>query len=182
MPGPPPINRSSSRKSKRHSLSDGAREKLIDLLGLDPSVNTDEQVKATRAIKQVEEILGLYEQHLEDFEILASTKARGRPRKEVFQKVVGELRRTFRQECSKVENTREIRGAISSLSPAENDEQEFIRLALIEARIAHPKKIRRTYNKQGTPLAERNKVIKNIEAEANRRAKNSPSSEDAPEK
>jgi hypothetical protein len=128
----------------------------------------------------VQEVLRLYDQNLEDFESLPGTKVRGRPKKEVFQKVVGELRRTFRQYYGKVENKREIRGAISGLSPAENDEQEFIKLALIDAKIRHPKKIRRTYNKQGTPLADRNKVIKSIEAEANRRAKNFPSPEDAP--
>ena len=173
-----------SRKPKSHCLSDSQREKLIDLLGLDPSVNPDEREKATLAITQVEDILGLYEQHLEDYESLRGAKARGRPKKEVLQKTIGELRRTFRQYYGEVDNTRDTRGATSSLSPAENDEREFIHFALEYAGIPHPslKKIRRSYHKQGTPLADRNKVIEKIEAEAERRAKNFPRAEGIPEK
>ncbi len=184
MPRPPPRTRSTSRKRKRHCLSDGAREKLIDLLGLDPSVNPDEREKATRAITQVEGILGLYEQHLEDYKSLRVAKARGRPKKEVLQNTIGELRRTFRQNYGEVDNKRTTRGAVSNVSRAENDEREFIRFALKGAGIRHPhrKKIRRSYNKQGTPLADRNKVIERIEAEAERRAKNSSRAEGIPEK
>jgi len=157
---------------------------LISLLGLDPTVRPDEQEKATRAMTQVEGVLGLYEQHLEDLKSLIGTKARGRPKKEVLQKAIGELRRTFRQYYGEVDNTRNTRGAMSSLSPAESDEREFIHLALKSAGIQHPnrKKIRRSYNKQGTPLADRNKVIEKIEAEAERRGKNSPRAKGIPEK
>ncbi len=184
MPRPPPKTGSASCDAQHHRLSDGARETLIDLLGLDPSVNPDEQEKATRAITQVEEVLGLYEQHLEDFESLPGAKARGRPKKEVLQNTIGELRRTFRQNYGEVDNKRTTRGAVSNVSRAENDEREFIRFALKGAGISHPhrEKIRRSYNKQGTPLADRNKVIEKIEAEAERRAKYSPRAEGIPEK
>ena len=122
MPRPPPRTRSTNRQPERHRLSDGAREKLIDLLGLDPSVNPDEQEKAYRAMTQVEAVLGLYERHLEDFESLLGSKAQGRPKNEVLQKAIGELRRTFRQYYGEIDNKRKITGAIVSLSPAENDE------------------------------------------------------------
>ncbi|MCH9027047.1 MAG: hypothetical protein IIA05_08035 [Proteobacteria bacterium] len=167
---------------KRHCLSEDTREKLIDLLGLDPSVNLNDQEKAARAITQVEEVLGHYKQHLKDLQSLPRARARGRPKKEVLQKVIGELRRTFRQHVSEIDNIRKITGAISNLSPAENEEREFIHFALKDANIRHPnrKKIRRSYNKQGTPLADRNKVIEKIEAEAERRAKNSSKTEMCP--
>lgn len=112
----------------------------------------------------------------------SSKNHKGRPKAEVFAIVVGQIRRVFRQYYGEVENTRKIRGAMRSLSQAENDEQEFIKFALEDAKIPHPKKIRRVYDRIGTPLADRNEAIKKIEAEAERRRRNLQSSEDAPEK
>ena len=179
-----PKTGAANKKPRFDSLREEDRETLINFLGLDPSVNPNEQEKATQAMIRVEQILRLYWRNLESFESLPGTKPKGRPKQEVFQKAIGELRRTFRQYSDQIDNKRKITGAISKLSPAENDEKEFVHLALEKAGTHPPdlKKIRRSYHKQGTPLADRNKVIKNIEEEAERRAKKSTAKEDKTKK
>lgn len=185
MSKPPRKSEAENKKPHFNSLSEETNETLIDLLDLDPSVNPDEQEKATQALIQVTEVLRGYWRNLEGFESLPGRKSRGRPKQEVLQKAIGDLRRTFRQFSGKIDNRRKTTGAVISLSRSESEEREFIHLALKNADIPHPslKKLRRSYHKQGTPLADRNKVIKNIEEEAERRrAKRSTSKGDESKK
>jgi hypothetical protein len=171
VPKPPRETETENNKPQFHSLSEETRESLVNKLGLDPSVNPEDQENAARAIIQTEQILRLYWRNLENFESLPGSRKRGRPKQEVFQKTLGDLRRTFKQYSVQIDNKRKIEGPIVKLSPAESEEREFIHLALKDADIPHPtlEKLRRSYHRQGTPLADRNQVIKNIEEEAERR-------------
>ncbi len=60
MPRPPPRTGSANWKAEHHRLSGGARENLIDALGLDPTVNPDQVESANQALAEVEKWLGFY--------------------------------------------------------------------------------------------------------------------------
>ena len=60
MPRPPPRTGPATWKAEHHRLSDDAREKLINALGFDPTVNPDEMETADQALAEVEKSLGFY--------------------------------------------------------------------------------------------------------------------------
>jgi len=206
VPRPPPKTGSASWDAQHHRLSDDAREKLIDALGLDPTVNPDEVEPANQALAEVEKWLGSYSgaeiaianapkasdfvrslssiendtikllRTLEgvhqwvrdefartdiDFRVLyeeletlrdtslsikgkyEDVESRGAPKKEALRHVILCLREIFtRYYRGPIQARREV-GAVQSLSEYESAEEEFITVALSDAKIPYGENLRR---------------------------------------
>lgn len=69
-----------------------------------------------------------------------------RPSRKALRVTVNDLRKIFRQYYRGEDEPRVQKGAISNLSPRENDELEFIRVALRSAGIRHPHKLRALFD------------------------------------
>jgi hypothetical protein len=94
---------------------------------------------------------------------MGNTESRGRPKDQALRQVVGELRRIFMRYHRGANLQRSIKGAVTPLSERENEEVEFVEIALDEANIDHPQNLRSLFDEPGAALPhERNKVIKKL--------------------
>ncbi len=85
----------------------------------------------------------------------ANVDSRGRPQQEALKKVIGELRKIFvLYYCGNARTDQQKTGSIKLLSERENDEVEFIKIALEDASIQYLDDIRRYFDEPEVALPE----------------------------
>ena len=97
-------------------------------------------------------------------------RSRGAPKKQALLVVVGKLRKIFHRyhidtfsEDNEQPSQPRIRGKTAELSEKENEECDFVKFALDDANISHPKDIRTLFSKPDAALPQdREKVINNL--------------------